>query len=157
MELIFSKNTHRFFLLGLALKSLNGIAELILGFGMWFSSPVLLNKFASLFAQEELYEDPTDLFMNFLLNLTNHASTNDLDYAGIFLISHGIIKLILIGFLLKGVKKAYPIAIFIFSLFAVYQVVHFLGHNSYLDIFLTIFDLIVIGLTFLEYKRLKNH
>jgi uncharacterized membrane protein len=77
-------------------------------------------------------------------------------FAGVYLLSHGVIKVFLVGSLLRGRLWAYPTAIVFFAMFIVYQMYRYYLHPSIGMIILSILDLIVIVLTWLEYRQLKR-
>lgn len=157
MESSFDKKLHQTFILALSLKALNALSELLGAVLIWMSSPSAIQAFAKKFAGGELTEDPADKLMRFILNASKQVTDYDLHYTSIFLFSHGAIKLVLIYFLFKRVRIAYPIAIVVFSLFVVYQAAHFIATGSYVDVILILFDIVVVVLTTLEYRRFKKH
>jgi uncharacterized membrane protein len=77
-------------------------------------------------------------------------------FGGVHLLSHGVIKVFLVESLLRGRLLAYPTAIVFFALFIVYQMYRYYLHPSSGMIALSILDLIVIVLTWLEYRQLKR-
>jgi uncharacterized membrane protein len=72
------------------------------------------------------------------------------------LLSHGLIKLLLAAGLLSEKLSAYPVAIAVFVLFAIYQLYQFYFSHSSLLMLLTVFDLVVIVLTWHEYRVVRQ-
>jgi uncharacterized membrane protein len=69
---------------------------------------------------------------------------------------HGAIKVFLVVALLQRRLWAYPVAIAIFALFIFYQLYRFSLTNSIFLVILSIFDVLVIVLTYWEYQKLAK-
>ena len=132
---------HVAFEVGVILKGLNGLVELVGG--------VLLLVF------------PVNAVEQFLVNLTNgniqHLSQHDKMFGAIYMLSHGIIKAVLVYALLKEKLWAFPWAIAVFTAFGVYQMIHYFKEPSVWLIVLTVLDVFVILLTWAEWRRVKHH
>jgi uncharacterized membrane protein len=74
-----------------------------------------------------------------------------------YLLSHGILKLLVVVALLKRQIWAYPIAMLVFALFIVYQLSEYFKAPSIYIIILTVLDVVVIALTYIEYRALINY
>ena len=146
---------HRIFKAGIYLKGLNGLLEVIGGTLLFFVHPDMLNNFVRIITQDELSEDAKDFIANYLVQSAHNLSLSSELFGGIFLLSHGLIKIGLIIALLKQKKWAYPLAIGVFGAFILYQMYRFSLSHSIWMIFLSVLDLFVIVLTYLEYRRLK--
>ncbi|HEY5563393.1 MAG TPA: DUF2127 domain-containing protein [Clostridiaceae bacterium] len=147
---------HKSFEIGILLKAIDGILEIIGGFILMFLNPTTLNRLIFLLTQHELSEDPQDIIASFMVKLGSTFSVSTQYFGVFYLISHGIIKFILVVLLWKRKVWAYPLTIVSLILFIVYQIYRYTIDHSMFLIILTIFDVIMILLTFLEYKRMKN-
>lgn len=147
---------HISFKIGLILKGIHGLTEIIGGVMMFFLTPNRLSIFTSFLTKHELSEDPRDLVANLLLNLNRNFSISTQHFAVLYLMTHGIIKCILILLLWRRKLWAYPLSIVSLILFIVYQVYRYTLTQSVFLILLTIFDAVMIALTYLEYKRMKS-
>lgn len=147
---------HVSFEIALLLKGLNGLAEIFGGFSLLFLSPGRLNWLTHFLTHHELMEDPRDVVANFLIHVSSGFSTGTQHFFMFYLMSHGIVKCFLVFMLWRRKLWAYPLSIFVFILFIAYQVYRYTLTQSAFLIVLTIFDLIVIALTYLEYKRIKS-
>jgi uncharacterized membrane protein len=130
--------------------------EIIGGVSLLFLTPNRLNLLTHFLTKHELLEDPRDKVANFLLNLSSSFSISTQHFAVFYLMSHGIIKCILILLLLHRKLWAYPLTIVTLILFIAYQVYRYTLTQSVFLILLTIFDAVMIALTYLEYKRIKK-
>jgi uncharacterized membrane protein len=103
--------------------------------------------------REELIEDPTDWFAAFVLREAWSLTPGMKLFAVVYLISHGLIKLILAGTLWRRRLWAYPLAGVLISLFIVYQMHRFMHARSLVMLLLTVLDFIIIALLWPEYQR----
>lgn len=121
-----------------------------------FAEPTRTKKFIEMITLYELSEDPKDFNVNHLLQNTHTYSVSSQIFSIIFLASHGVIKIVLVYALLKKKMWAFPVAISVFSLFLIYQLYRFSITNSFGILLLSIFDIIVIALTYREYKKIRR-
>lgn len=105
--------------------------------------------------QHELSEDPRDWIANYLLNSTHHLTRGVTVFAASYLLWHGIVKIGLVTALLLKRRWAYPSAIAAFFLFLVYQLYRYSHTHSPELLVLSIVDVLVIILTWIEYRRLR--
>ena len=146
---------HRLFRIGIILKAVDGVLEVIGAFLFLIISPVTLNKIVIFLTRHELSEDPHDLVANYLLHLTRDLSISSQVFGFVYLFSHGVIKLVLIFSLWKQRLWSYPVAVVFFTLFGIYQMYKYYLNPSLGWILLTLLDIFVIVLTLLEYRELK--
>ncbi|MGI8526364.1 MAG: DUF2127 domain-containing protein [Pseudolabrys sp.] len=150
------KNIHRAFEIGLILKGLFAILEIAGGVLAYFISQPFLLKFVLAITQQELIEDPNDAIARFLVQSAQDFSISSQHFTSFYLLSHGIIKILLIAGLLRRKLWCYPAAIIVFTLFIAYQLYRFsVTHSGWL-LLITLFDVIVIWLTWHEYKYLRR-
>ena len=144
---------HLSFEIALLLKALNGALEIIGGTLLIFINQSSLNHLAIMLTQSELSEDPNDVISNAILTLSQSYSVSAQSFGIIYLLSHGIIKLILVVLLWQRRLWAYPLTIISLTLFIAYQAYRYTVDHSIMMILLTLLDLVVVILTFIEYKR----
>lgn len=144
------------FHISLVLKGLNAVFEIISGVAVLLISQETVLKIVTFLTQEELTEDPRDRIVNYLLNAAQHVSIGAREFASIYLLSHGVIKLLLIINLLKRRLWVYPASLVIFALFIVYQIYRYAHTHSFSLILLTILDAVVMWLIYKEYRTLKK-
>ena len=133
---------HIAFEIGVILKGLNGLVELIGGTLMLVFPPSAVRTFIV-----DLSHRP---------EFAEKLSSHDERFAAIYLLSHGIIKAVLVYGLLTDQLWAFPWAIAIFTAFGVYQMVHYFIQPSVWMIVLTVLDVFVILLTIAEWRRLAH-
>ncbi len=154
MPPIQEKNIHKVFIISLILKGFNSLLELLGAFIFLFTGSV--TAFLSFLIRGELIEDPNDFLATHLQNLLPYFSTHGQLYASFYLFSHGIIKIILVICLLRNKLWAYPATIVALSLFIIYQLYRLSYGFSFILILLTLFDILIIILTWHEYKMMKS-
>ena len=147
---------HKSFEIGILIKAIDGILEMIGGILLIFLNPYKLNNLLVWLTQHELSEDPRDVVANFMIRLGSKFTISTQYFGVFYLTSHGIVKLILIILLWKRKPWAYPLTIVSLILFIIYQMYRFTLQPSSGLIILTIFDIVMIILTFIEYRRIKN-
>jgi uncharacterized membrane protein len=90
------------------------------GAGLLFVSTSAVVSFFNGLVAPELVEDPNDQIASFIAYWANNLGHDIQVYAGIYLLLHGIAKVIVVTFLILGRTWAYPIAIGLFSAFVAY-------------------------------------
>jgi uncharacterized membrane protein len=148
------RNLHRFFELSILIKGIDGGLELVGGLLLVFLSPVAINRVILFFVEGELKEDPTDLVANLLLHTTRSAIDVRVP-ASVFLIVHGIVKLVLVGGLATNRLWSYPAAILVFAGFTIYQLYQLSQQYSLFLEVVTVVDVIVILLVIAEYMHMR--
>ena len=146
---------HEAFEVGIGLKALDGVLEIIGGVMLLAVNPSQVNSLIRSLTQHELSEDPHDLIARVLVRFASGFTTEQQLFGALYLLSHGVVKIGLVVALWKRRLWAYPTAIVIFGLFAIYQMYRFTFTHSWLLIPLTLLDGLVIWLTWVEYARVK--
>jgi uncharacterized membrane protein len=148
-----SRGLDRTFKIGLVLKGLDGILEVAGGVLLLFLSPHTIEHIARTLTTHELSEDPHDVIANYLLHSTSHLSAGITLFGAIYLLSHGVAKIVLVILVLRDKLWAYPWLIALLLVFIAYQIyrlgwVHFsVGLTA-----LTVFDAALVWLTWREYR-----
>ena len=154
--LLKQQSIHLVFKVSLILKAIFAAGEIIAGIGTHFVTQQFLFKVLERVTREELLEDRHDAIVNYLFNSAERFSTGTRNFAALYLLSHGVIKLWLIIGLLRGKRSYYPVAIVIFGMFILYQLYRFgLTHSMWL-VLITAVDVLVVGLTWQEYRYIRK-
>lgn len=150
------ENIHRIFDISLILKGLHSFFEIAGGILVLLVSQQFVINFVTTITQEELSEDPKDLIAHYLITSAQNFSINMQHFLGLYLLLHGIIKGLLIIGLFKEKLWAYPLSIVVFSLFGAYQIFEFTRTYSVWLLALTVLDIIIIALTWHEYRYMRK-
>lgn len=138
-------------------KGLHGLVECIGGLALAFVSLHSITHLAALLTQDELAEDPHDFLASHLMHWSQHVSGGSKTFFALYLLSHGLTKIVLVGALLRGMLWAYPASLVVLGLFILYQIYRFANGPSLGMLVLTIFDLAVMWLIWHEYRVMRAH
>jgi uncharacterized membrane protein len=140
----------------ITVKGIDGLLEAVGGVLLWFVKPESLGGSLQGIFQHELSRDAHDFIAAHLLHASERFAHSDPLFASIYLFSHGLIKAMLSAFLWMNELWAYPLAVGVFSAFSVYQVYRFTHTHSITLLLLTVFDLLIVYLTWEEYRVEKS-
>lgn len=149
------KRIHLIFQVSLFIKAAFAIFEIVGGILAYVVPQQFVLNVVAVLIQGELAEDPRDLVANYLLHTAQHLSVSTRYFTAVYLLSHGAIKLWLILGLLREKFWYYPTAMVIFGLFIMYQLYRFSFTHSVLLVLITALDVVVIALTWHEYRYLR--
>jgi uncharacterized membrane protein len=141
---------------GITMKGIDGLLEAVGGVLLWFIRPESLSWTLQQLLQHELSRDPHDFIAAHLLHASEKLAHSDPLFASIYLLSHGLVKAMLSVVLWMNELWAYPLAIGVFSAFSVYQIYRFNHTHSTLLLLLTVFDVMIVFLTWEEYRAEKS-
>ena len=144
------KGLHEAFMISIMLKFAFAALETILGIMLLVTPKVI--AFVITLVQIEILEDPNDFFGTHIRELLNPSHEAQV-FGGLYLLSHGVVKLFLAAGLIRDKIWAYPAALAVFTLFILYQMVRWLSTHSVWLLVLTIADLVVMWLIWHEYKH----
>ena len=152
------RRVYRFFEAAVFLKGVNAILEISGGLLVLLIHPAFVRKVAEYFTAEELGQDPNDFIASHLRTFAEqYAAVGHHLFAAFYLLSHGIVKFILVIGLLKGKLWSYPASLAVFGLFILYQTYLFIGDRSWTVAALTLFDLVVMYFVWREWKIVEAH
>jgi uncharacterized membrane protein len=140
------------FKISVTLKGLDGLLEIIGGTVLLFVKPSTLDQIARSLTPHELSEDPRDFIARHILHSAGHLTHASTLFAAVYLLSHGITKVVLVVALLRDQLWAYPAMIVLLGAFIVYQLYRLSYHATLGLTLLTIFDAFVVWLTWREYQ-----
>lgn len=137
-------------------KGVDGALEIVGGALLFLTSPAQIHDAVRILTQRELSEDPHDIVATYLLNGALHLAASTKVFAATYLLWHGVVKVALVTALLLKRRWAYPAAIFAFFLFLIYQLYRYSHTRSPELLVLSVVDVFVIVITYLEYLRLRT-
>ena len=148
-----SRSLDRTFRISVGLKGLDGLLETIGGFVLLFVRPASIDRFVRWATQHELSQDPHDALARHLLRSTQHLTRGTTLFAALYLLSHGLAKVVLVVAVLRNRTWAYPGLIVLLLLFIVYQLYRLVFVRVTIGLtLLTLFDGFVVWLTWREYQ-----
>jgi uncharacterized membrane protein len=145
--------TDKAFRTALYLKGLDGLLETFGGILLLIIKPEQINHLARWLTEGELSQDPHDFIANHILKTAHHLTGASLVFGAIYLLSHGVVKIILVFEVLREHLWAYLGLITVTALFVIYQTYRLTVKFSISLLLLTLFDLLIIYLTQKEYRQ----
>jgi uncharacterized membrane protein len=146
----------RTFRISLILKGLDGLLELAGGLILFFVSPDQINGIVRFLTQHELAQDPNNFLANHLVNATSGLTDSATLFAAIYLLLHGLVKVLLVGAILRDKIWAYPWMIAFLVIFIGFQIYEISVTFSIGLIILTVFDAFIVVLTVIEYRKRRR-
>ncbi|HEY5108376.1 MAG TPA: DUF2127 domain-containing protein [Acidimicrobiales bacterium] len=144
------------FTITMILKGLDGLLELVGGVLLLAISPSTINRFAERLTQHELSQDRHDFIARHLLHVTGNLHNTQL-FGALYLLTHGLVKIVIVMGLLRREHWAYPVAFVFLGGFVVYQIYRMTYDPTVGLALLTVFDLFIIWLTWREYRRMRTN
>ena len=145
------------FKIGLWLKGLDGILEVVGGLLLLFLSPQAIEHIARTLTAHELREDPHDFIASHLLHTASHLTSSTTLYGAVYLLLHGAAKIVLVALVLRETLWAYPWLIGLLLAFIAYQLYQIIAVRFSAGLTaLTVFDAFLAWLTWREYQARKT-
>jgi uncharacterized membrane protein len=141
------------FEVGIILKGLDGLLEVIGGLLLLVVSPATIDRIVTSLTQHELSEDPHDFVATHLLRTAHGLTGSAVLFGAVYLLAHGLVKVVLVAALLKNQLWAYPWTIAFLGVFIVYQLYRLSFQPSAGLTALTSFDAVIAWLTYWEYRK----
>jgi uncharacterized membrane protein len=144
------------FKISVSIKGVDGALEIIGGAILLFVRPTTLDQIARSLTEHELAQDPHDFIARHVLHSAGQLTHGSTLFAAVYLLSHGIAKVVLVIALLRDQLWAYPATIALLGAFIAYQLYR-LSYRLTLGLtLLTIFDTFVVWLTWREYRSKRS-
>ena len=151
------RRIHQIFELGVLLKGAHAVIECIGGAALAIMAPGTIAAWVNAWTQDELIEDPHDFVAAHLLAWAQGISVGTQHFYAGYLLSHGVVKLLLVIGLLRGKLWSYPASLVALALFIAYQLYRFSYTHSPGLIALTVFDLVMVWLIWHEWRMVRQH
>jgi uncharacterized membrane protein len=145
------------FQISVLLKGAHAAIECIGGMALALISTTTIVSWVSALTQDELIENPNDFLATHLLAWAQGFSVETKHFYAFYLLSHGLVKLLLVVGLLRNKLWSYPASLAILGLFIIYQLYRFSYTHGMGLILLTVFDVLVMGLIWHEYNLIRRH
>ena len=136
----------------LLLKATQAFLEIVAGALLYAITTSKALAFILAVAQEELTETPSDFLSNFLTTSAHQMSGSGKFFIIFYLLSHGIIKLVLIIGLFLKKSWAYPASLIGLGGLILYQIYRLITGHSIALLILTIMDIVILWLIWREHR-----
>ena len=151
------KRIHQIFVASVLFKGAHALIEIVGGVALYLVSTETIIHTINRFSRDQLIEDPDDWVGTHLLEFARTFSVAEHNFYAFYLLSHGLIKTVLVIGLLREKLWAYPASFTVFGAFIAYQLYRFSFTHDIGLILLSMFDLFVIYLAVHEYRLLRKH
>jgi uncharacterized membrane protein len=141
--------------IGIIIKGFDGTVELIGGFLVLFLSPNSIHGIVRFLTERSLQENPHGYFSNHIVKIGFDLTHGSHIFAALFLITHGLVKVVLVTCLLLNKMWAYPWALGALWAFLIYQIYLLATNPTFFMAFLFVLDAIIIYLVGREWKVQK--
>ena len=148
---------HESFEVGIALKGFDGLLEFLGGAIILLMKPSQMNDLVRKVCEHLLARAPHSAVAIHVFNASQNITNSSIKFAALYLLSHGLVKALLVICLWMNKLWAYPLTIAVFSAFAAYQVFRFTHTHSWTLPVLTVFDVLIILLTWNEYRHQREN
>jgi uncharacterized membrane protein len=149
------KEVNDLFRISVMLKGLVSALEVVGGLLFLLIPPEKITAFAIFLTQDELSDDPNAFLASRILHAAENYSSHTALIIGFFLLSRGIIKLVLVTALLKNKLWAYPASLAVLGLFVLYELFDVITRHSVIVLGICVFDLIVIFFIWREWNIVR--
>lgn len=150
--MIKQKFWHALFEASVLIKAINGVWETLSGFAILFLSKDSINQFFSIITGGKSTDKSHEGILNGLTLGMQHLSAGTKDFAGIYILAHGLINIFLAYNLYKERMWSFVVSFIFFGLSIIYLMIKVIHHPSPWFFALIIFDTVFTYLTWHEYK-----
>ncbi|HVM73406.1 MAG TPA: DUF2127 domain-containing protein [Candidatus Paceibacterota bacterium] len=147
---------YQLFRVGIFLKGMLSLVEIFVGIAAIFVSPASIGNAIITASQNRLADDPDSFIALHALPLARAFSLTPHAFFALYLLTRGVIKLVLVIALLKNKIWAYPAALAVLGLFLLFEIYEVIFKHSLLFIMFTIFDIMVVWLIWHEYGVVRT-
>lgn len=143
---------YRAFVLGMVLKGIDGLFEVLGGVALLLVTKSWLDQTVEWLARQEFGGASMQGLAMHAMHATHHLTTGGQQFATAYLFAHGVVKLVLVAGLLRGVQWVFPLALVVLAGFTGYQLYRLSIRWSSVLAALTVIDIIVIALVGQEWR-----
>jgi uncharacterized membrane protein len=151
------KPIHRLFVLSVGLKGFYALVEIASGIGLLVVTHAAIITFLNRFSTDEMMQDRHDWVASHVLQFAQGFSLETQHFYGLYLVTHGVVKLAVVIGLLREKLWAYPACFVVFTAFIAYQLYRYSYTHDIGLVLLSVLDAFVIALAWHEYRLLRRH
>lgn len=145
----------KFYEVGIAIKGIDGLIELVAGVALLVVSKGTIAHLTSQLTKGELARDPHNFVANHIAHAGAHLAHGQHTFAAIFLLTHGVVKVGLVGALLLKKHWAYPVGIVILGILLLYQLYQLVVTPGIGMALLSVLDAAIIWLIWREWQHVR--
>jgi uncharacterized membrane protein len=138
--------------LALAIKAVDGAAELVAAVALLLVPGAALHTLVADLISHDLLGPPEGTLARHFVAGTAEFLSGNRTFAVVYLALHGVLKLALVGALLRGWRPAYPVAVAVLGAFVLYELHRAARTGSVLLPFLAALDVAIVVLIIREWR-----
>ncbi|WP_421722893.1 DUF2127 domain-containing protein [Bauldia sp.] len=142
----------RLFRYSLFLKAAHSVLELVVGLALYFVPSATIERLAHLLVQHELLAHPDDAVAAFIVSQAESFSIDQKTTATVYLLSHGVVEIVLVIMILRNHAWAFPLFMAALAALIAYQCYQLSVVFTAWLAGLTVFDIVVLWLTWHEFR-----
>jgi uncharacterized membrane protein len=151
-----ARRTEQLFRIALAIKALDGAAELLGALALLLVPGAALQALISDVVARDLLGPPDGSLARHFVAGTAEFVSGSRTFVVIYLGLHGIVKLALVAALLRKWRPAYPVAVVVLGAFVGYELYRATQTGSILLPLLAVLDIAIIVMIVREYRLLRG-
>jgi len=151
------KRIHAVFQASVLIKGGNALLEIVGGTAVAFARADKVAAWAARMAQTYLAEGTHGFVARHVIDWAESVSLQTQHFIAFYLLSHGLIKLVIVIGLWREKRWSYPLALVAFTSFVVYQLYRYSYTHAFGLLLLTAFDLFLIALVWHEYRLIRHN
>ncbi len=146
----------RAFRISLFIKGFDGVMQLIGGTLLLFIEPQTLGSWMNFLTRHLFSSNPNNVVAHFLQHQAENLSVSTTLIVSLYMLSHAVIKLGLVYGLLKEKLWVFPFAFVGFGIILSIEAYRIIFHFFWGVCILMSFDIFVLTMVILEYRKLKG-
>ncbi|MCX7299483.1 MAG: DUF2127 domain-containing protein [Rhodobacterales bacterium] len=152
----FGRWLHILFEASLVFKGALATLEALAGLGLLLAPNERILAFVDWLTRAQIAHDRSEPMTTWAAEIAQSFSIQSQHFYAIYLLGHGVLKLVMVGMLARRTVWAYPVAICILIGFIIYQMHHWWVDRSSFLVVLSALDLIMVGLVWREWRMLRR-
>lgn len=141
---------------GIILKGIDGALELIGAAALLFIPLHYFQNLSAWITEIEAGSSHHGFISTHIARFSEDLAKPNHTFAILFLLTHGLVKVVLVVCLLRNKLWAYPFGLVALTLFLLYQLYEMAMHPTFGMGFLTVLDAIIIWLVWREWQQVKR-
>ena len=142
----------RLFDIALVIKGIDGVIEVLAGALIAFIAPAAITGWFARIAGDELTREPNGLTAHAVHTLAQALAASGHWLIALYLVLHGLIKVLLVIGIFTGKRIAYPLFMAALVIFGIYEIYRGIARHEVFLQALAVLDFAILLLTVHEYR-----
>lgn len=149
--------TEKLFDIAIAVKGIDGAVQLVGALALALIPPAAIEGIAHAVVTRDLLGDPDGFLARHLsLAARDFVDGSTRTFAIVYLLLHGVVKLVLVVALYRKLVRVYPVAVLVLGAFVAYELLRASHTHSVLLVVFAVLDVVIIVLVLREYRELRG-